>query len=263
MTPQIQKYILSQTPHSTVLLVGEDKILRMQTAKKVAQAFLCAKKGCGECSVCQRIEKEIHPDVVIVRNADEDVLKVDLIRDLCEQMALSPLESELKFCIIEDCHRMLSPAQNAFLKTLEEPMGRRFFWLLTDHVDGMLETVVSRSIQFRLKPPPQIPAALEIEIKGQLSQLVQTHIIKDFMSTVSDKERAFQVVKVLKKECGQASIGLEKGQSIASLFENKNAYELIEHFERLQTLESRLRSNANYGLMLEIQLRELFDLRTP
>lgn len=104
--------------------------MKIDSAKGIAKFLLCKSRGqsyCGACSSCLRIEKEIHPDVLIIGESEEDSLKVDAIRELSHQMAIAPLESDSKICIIDECHRMNTASSNAFLKTLEEPGVGRYF----------------------------------------------------------------------------------------------------------------------------------------
>ena len=75
-----------------------------------------------QCQSCSKIDKNINPDVTLLPYPDEKTIKVDSIKkDVEEKIYLHPFESLYKVFIIDNAERMNSSAQNAFLKTLEEP----------------------------------------------------------------------------------------------------------------------------------------------
>lgn len=99
---------------------------------------------CG-CSSCSKIEKMIHPDVMLFEYEGEKTIKIDQIRsDLEEKVFLSPFESRYKIFILDDAERMNNNAQNAFLKTLEEPPKDSIIILLTQSLNFIIPTIKSR-----------------------------------------------------------------------------------------------------------------------
>jgi DNA polymerase-3 subunit delta' len=103
-----------------------------------------------------RINNLQHPDLHIVEpEADATALKVDQIRDLQRMLSLSPGMSNYRIAIIQDFQSANQSAQNAFLKTLEEPASSVVIILIAPDVESLLPTIVSRCEQLRLKPVPQ------------------------------------------------------------------------------------------------------------
>ena len=99
---------------------------------------------CG-CSSCSKIEKMIHPDVMLFEYEGEKTIKIDQVRsDLEEKVFLSPFESRYKIFILDDAERMNNNAQNAFLKTLEEPPKDSIIILLTQSLNFIIPTIKSR-----------------------------------------------------------------------------------------------------------------------
>lgn len=97
------------------------------------------------CSSCSKIEKLIHPDVMLFEYEGEKTIKIDQIRkDLEEKVFLSPFESRYKIFILDDAERMNNNAQNAFLKTLEEPPKDSIIILITQSLNFIIPTIKSR-----------------------------------------------------------------------------------------------------------------------
>ncbi len=137
------------------LFWGPDGIGKKFTAKAFAQTVLCQNpevRGCGICSVCQRIEKNIHPDVTIIRPMGKTrLISVDTIEEVIRTAQFRPYESQRRFIIFEDAERIGIPAQNHFLKTLEEPVSETTFILLSSNPGMILPTIRSRCQPIRFQ----------------------------------------------------------------------------------------------------------------
>jgi DNA polymerase-3 subunit delta' len=103
--------------------------------------------GCGTCVACQRIARGTHPDVVFVEPGDNGSIRIDQVRDVIDRAAYRPFEGKRRVVIIEHADALVSAAQNALLKTLEEPAASSVFVLLTAIPDLLLPTVRSRCIR--------------------------------------------------------------------------------------------------------------------
>lgn len=115
---------------------------------RLARAFVCLSEGerpCGRCADCRKAEKGVHPDIVNVsRDPDRKELTVDKIRALCADAAVMPNEAAKKVYVIHEADAMNTQAQNAFLKTLEEPPSFAAFLLEAENPELLLPTVRSR-----------------------------------------------------------------------------------------------------------------------
>jgi DNA polymerase-3 subunit delta' len=100
--------------------------------------------ACGICASCIRIARLVHADVLIVEPGDTGVIKVDQVREVVERTGYRPFEGRRRVVIIDEADAMLSEAQNALLKTLEEPPSASMFVLVTARPDELLPTVRSR-----------------------------------------------------------------------------------------------------------------------
>lgn len=138
----------------TVLLTGENGEALLSLARALAAALFCEGDGqrpCGVCVPCRKVASDVHPDLTVVDEGDDE-LKVELARRLKAENAIVPNDGERRVTVICHAHRLNPAAQNALLKLLEEPPAYAFFLLLSEQPDALLETVRSRCVTFSLEP---------------------------------------------------------------------------------------------------------------
>ncbi len=155
------------------LFVGPPHVGKMTLALNLAQALNCegADKPCGECLSCQKIAQGKYADVQIIGldcDLETNELKtrteigIEQIRQVQHSASLPPFEGKYKVFIIDGAELLSIEAANCLLKTLEEPVGRVVFLLLTTSIGLLPDTVVSRCQQLELIPmsPDEIENAL-------------------------------------------------------------------------------------------------------
>lgn len=132
---------------------GEDGIGKMTTAKAFVKALLCeSKNSCGICQSCIQIDSGNHPDVIYVTH-EKTGITVDDIRDQVNQSVfVKPYSSDYKVYIIDEADKMNAAAQNALLKTIEEPPAYAVIILLSNNKESFLETIVSRCVVLNFGP---------------------------------------------------------------------------------------------------------------
>ncbi len=153
----------------SLVFAGPDGVGKRRAAVALAQLFHClaprgapAPDACGECATCRRIARGVHADVLVVSPGDSGSIKVDQVRDAVERSAYRPFEGRHRVVIIDDADAVLPEAQNALLKTLEEPPPASTFILVTSRPDLLLPTVRSRCQQTRFGrlAPAEVAAVL-------------------------------------------------------------------------------------------------------
>lgn len=108
------------------------------------------------CGACSKIERGIHPDVFLVEHTSGRDIRIDQIRkEVEERVQWSPFEGKTTVAIVDDAHKMNANAQNAFLKTLEEPNAHTVIILLTSQINLLLPTIRSRTQLFEFAPLPE------------------------------------------------------------------------------------------------------------
>jgi DNA polymerase-3 subunit delta' len=137
------------------LLTGQPQIGKRSLALNFAQALNCLdeEKPCGQCLACSKIARGSHPDVQLVEG-EKGTLKIDQMRTLRHEAALSPLEGRWKVYIIRQMEQATAEASNCLLKTLEEPPAHVILLLTASQADALLPTIVSRCQVLNLRPLP-------------------------------------------------------------------------------------------------------------
>jgi DNA polymerase-3 subunit delta' len=139
----------------SLLLAGSHNVGKSTLARYIAQYLNCkgAEKPCGECVSCRKVISGNHPDIRVIDEHDE-VLKIDTVRQLQHELALSPAEGPYRVAVLAHFERATTSAANALLKTLEEPAAQVVIILTTPDPSVLLPTIVSRCQVITLRPLP-------------------------------------------------------------------------------------------------------------
>src|SRR5438094_8485907 len=156
-------------------LSGPRSIGKNTVALRLAQTLNCTAEpriagGCGACVSCMKIEKGIHPDVLMVtrradqieqrgkrageRKADAKLISIEQIRAMQQDLALRPLEGRKRVVVIDDAADLSEHAEVALLKTLEEPPIHAVLLLVTPTPARLLETIRSRLVPLPMRLVP-------------------------------------------------------------------------------------------------------------
>ena len=145
---QLKSSILEKRVNHAYLIQGGPGSGKMMLAKAFAQALLCENNegdACGGCRACHQVETGNHPDLCFVTHEKPLLISVGEIRDqLVTDIGIRPYNGGYKVYIVKDADLMNVSAQNALLKTLEEPPAYAVILLLTRNAAALLETVRSR-----------------------------------------------------------------------------------------------------------------------
>lgn len=137
------------------ILNGPDLSGKMMIAEAFARALLCEKQdpdGCGECRSCRQSDDRNNPDIIYVKHDKPNTISVDDIRtQLNNDIVNKPYSNQYKIYIVDEAEKMNQQAQNALLKTIEEPPAYAVIMLLTTNADSFLQTIRSRCITLNLK----------------------------------------------------------------------------------------------------------------
>jgi DNA polymerase-3 subunit delta' len=160
--------------HHAYLFAGPEGVGKGTTARLLAQAANCERQdgdACGACASCRKIARGVHPDVLLVererdmaragrwepkggRTPSRDIV-VDQIRDLVDRrLSLRRFEGRRRVVIVDPADAMNPQAQNAILKTLEEPPPDTTLVLVSGSADALLPTVRSRCLRLAFAPLP-------------------------------------------------------------------------------------------------------------
>ena len=159
---QLKEYLqnaISQKKISHAYIIqGEQFSGKEFVARIFAAALQCEKQGtdpCGECHSCKQCETGNQPDIIYVGHEKPHSIGVDDVRrQINGDIAIKPYSSPYKIYIINESEKMTMQAQNALLKTLEEPPEYAVLLILTTNLEELLPTILSRCVTLRMKPVP-------------------------------------------------------------------------------------------------------------
>lgn len=150
------------------LLAGPEGIGKTTLAAAFCQALLCQNPlapgiSCGQCLSCRKITRGVHPDVQTFNLATQTAaggskatknttLTIETVREVCATASLRPMESRWRIIVVDDAEALQGVAQEAMLKTLEEPPSFMVLMLLSNDVELLLPTIRSRCQIVDLRP---------------------------------------------------------------------------------------------------------------
>ena len=149
------------------IINGPDKSGKMMLAEAFAQTLQCEKltetiaaaggdgaavEACMECHSCKQAVGRNQPDIIYVKHEKPNTISVDDIRtQVNNDIVIKPYSSKHKIYIIDEAEKMNVQAQNALLKTIEEPPAYAIIILLTTNADAFLQTILSRCVTLNVK----------------------------------------------------------------------------------------------------------------
>lgn len=120
-----------------------------------AETLQCQQKGtepCGKCKSCLQAQSNNHPDIVHVTHEKASISVDDIRIQVNNDIVVKPYSSSYKIYIVPEADKMTEQAQNALLKTIEEPPAYGIIVLLTENSEKLLPTILSRCVMLNLKP---------------------------------------------------------------------------------------------------------------
>ncbi len=161
MKEHMQNALLTEKVSHAYIISGENNSGKEFIARVFAKALQCENRqnkgefieSCNECSSCVKALSDNHPDIITLTHEKPGSIGVDDIRHgLRDDVVIKPYESKYKIYIIPEGEKMTPAAQNALLKTLEEPPSYIVIIILTNNINAFLPTIISRCIVLPMKP---------------------------------------------------------------------------------------------------------------
>jgi DNA polymerase-3 subunit delta' len=156
----IARAVSSEHPPHALLIVGPRGVGKTTLALDLAAGLLCladdpAARPCRTCPACRKVAAGNHADLHLLEpeGAGEQI-RIGQVQQLISELALTAMEGRFRVAVISAAHRLNPDAQNALLKTLEEPGAATCLVLCADDAAALLPTVVSRAARLRLAPLP-------------------------------------------------------------------------------------------------------------
>ena len=255
-------------PHA-LLFQGPLNSGQWETALELVKALFCdqptAAGGCGTCAQCRPAISRSHPDLMVLE-ADKGVIKIEPVRAMITRAGFSPLQARVKVFVIVQAEAMNETAQNALLKTLEEPPGQTHIILISSSPQNLLSTIRSRCQTLHFQPsPPDIGADTELE---ELKKEAVAFVMRKDKASVTDapdlggleRESVAAVMDELiaytrglflaKAGAGEVLAGLASGPDLELAAGDYTLDELQERIEIISKTKERILRKVNARLAL-------------
>ena len=215
------------------IINGERNAGKEFIARLFAMALQCEKGGsepCGECHSCKQAISRNQPDIIYVSHEKPNTIGVEDIREqINNDIGIKPYSSPRKVYIMNEGEKMTPQAQNALLKTLEEPPAYAVILLLTTNADMFLPTILSRCTRLNLKP------VANEKIKSYLMKNLQ---IPDYQADISTAFAQGNVGKAIQlagsdnfKELKDSAVQLMKRVKDIDIYEMGEAVKQIAEYK--------------------------------
>ena len=235
-----------------------------EAALWLAKALFCKERKkdgspCNECPDCGLADKRSHPDLAwISPEEDSRAIKVEQVRAMISRANLKPLQALCKLFVMEPADAMNDTAQNAFLKTLEEPEGRTHFVLISYANEKLLATVRSRSQEIRFAPQEKESALNEDqqEALSRVTALLRGHGAPPDFSGLT-REETLQALERVMQDLSQA-LGLRVREGA----DEQALTMLAEQIETIAEFKEKIAQNVNTKLALSVLWEKLCPTNT-
>ena len=227
---------------------------KMMLAEAFAMALQCEKQESEPCLSCRSCKQAIdhnQPDIIYVTHEKPNTIGVDDIRkQLNNDIVIKPYSSRYKIYIVDEAEKMNQQAQNALLKTIEEPPAYAVILLLTTNADSFLPTILSRCITLNLK------AVKDSEIK---SYLMKTYQIPDYQADVCTAFAQGNVGKAIKLASSESFHELKAATlQLMKRLDDIDLYEMTAAVKQIS--EYKLEINDYFDLMM-IWFRDILYMK--
>lgn len=236
------------------ILNGESNAGKMMLAEAFATALQCETEGvepCMNCRSCHQAAEHNQPDIIYVTHEKPNVISVDDIRhQLNNDIVIKPYSSKYKIYIVDEAEKMNTQAQNALLKTIEEPPAYGVILLLTTNADSFLPTILSRCITLNLK------SVNEDLIKDYLMKKYQ---IPDYQADVCAAFAQGNVGKAIQlASSGEFNELKASALSLVKKLDDMDLYELNECIKQINDFKPKI---GEYFDLLTLWFRDVLYMK--
>ncbi len=265
----------NRLPHA-IVFSGPPGSGQTEAAIALTKTLFCRepKKGesCDVCSNCRLVEQRSHPDLVWLEpEEDSRVIKVEEIRELISRSNLKPLQASCKVFVIDRADCLNDTAQNALLKTLEEPEGSTYFVLISYASEKILPTVRSRAQLLNFNPvfreDVSKPALLDVRqaVFSYCSTTAEKNAAPD-LSALS-REEVLWVLEAVIGDLREALLIEVGAVSVLGVLEHRSRKEsaaeelgrdlLVDRIELLAEFKDKIVHSVNTKLALSVLWEKL------
>ncbi len=240
----LQNAIKTDKVSHAYILDGPDMSGKKMIADAFSMTLECEKKGtepCMECHSCKQALGKNQPDIIYLQHEKPNTISVDDIRSqINNDIGVKPYSSPYKVYIVDEAEKMNVQAQNALLKTIEEPPAYAVILLLTNNAEIFLPTIFSRCVRLSLKAVP------DEKIKAYL---MENYEVPDYKADVCVAFAQGNVGKAI--ELAESEDFNEIKNSALQLIKRLDDIELYEMTEAVKQISNyKLKINDYFDLIM-------------
>lgn len=239
----LQNAISSRKVSHAYIICGEEGMGKKLLAGVFAKTLQCEEGGieaCNRCKSCMQYDSGNHPDIIWVTHEKASIGVDDIRVQVNADIHVKPYNSPYKVYIIDSADKLTEQAQNALLKTIEEPPEYAIILLLVNNISSMLPTILSRCVLLNLRPVD----------KQQIKEYLMTrHHIPDYKAEMAAAFSGGNVGKAIKYASSEEFDQMK--ENVLHILKYIDEMELHEIVSGLKTLTSNKASIEDYiDLML-------------
>jgi len=217
------------------IIHGEEGMGKKLIASSFAKTLQCEVGGtqaCNKCKSCLQFDTNNHPDIIWVKHEKASIGVDDIRSQVNADIQIKPYNSRYKIYIIEDADKLTEQAQNALLKTMEEPPAYAILMLLTKSISMMLPTILSRSIVLNLKPVDKLKIA---------EFLMDNYQVPDYLAMMAAQFSGGNVGKAIKYASSDEFAKMKEDIThILKYIDDMELYELISGLKSLSLSKNNI-----------------------
>ena len=252
----IIKYISSAVQADAVshayILNGERGSGKRLLANLFAMSLQCQNRAedgeaCGKCQSCKQAQSGNQPDIIKVTHEKPNTISVDDIRtQVNNDIVIKPYSSKYKIYIIPEADLMSAQAQNALLKTIEEPPEYAVIMLLTSNIDSLLPTIRSRCVRLDLK----------VVDDGLVKKYLMEHLqVPDYQAEIDASYAQGSIGKA--KEAATSQEFADMTANALKILKYANSMEVYELTEAIKTLTADKNNINDYLDIFQFWFRDV------
>lgn len=240
----LQKAISYGKVSHAYIFNGPEKSGKRMLAEAFAMTLQCEAGGnspCLRCHSCKQAQSHNHPDIIYLTHEKPATISVeDVRRQINNDIGIKPYAGPYKIYIVDEAEKMNQQAQNALLKTIEEPPSYGVILLLTTNAGAFLPTILSRCITLNLQVVP------DAEIKAHL---MKEYRIPDYQADICVAFAQGNVGKAIQLAGNEDFIELKN--SVLQLVKRIKDIELYEMTEAIKQIgDYKLQINDYFDLLM-------------
>lgn len=234
---------LKKVSHAYIF-AGEDGSGKNMLANAFAMALQCEEMGqadekqieqvnsCGKCKSCIQAASDNHPDIIRVTHEKVSIGIDDIRIQVNNDIQIKPYSSPYKIYIIDEAEKLTEQAQNALLKTIEEPPSYAVIMLLTNNINSLLQTILSRCVMLKLN-------SVNTELIKDF--LMQKYQVPDYQADLSTVFAQGNVGKAIKYSSSDDFAEIKKEVlHLLKYIDEMELYEVLDALKRISEQKDRI-----------------------